>query len=147
MTARGSVQHSPFAKEAPGAGALGTGPAPGKSSNCCSYGSVIIEWPPMRAGLSGREWASILPGWGCAILDAETGGMITTVEKLSIPAVTADAVGPVTVWLAMFADEDGNPVLDGKPHVRDGEVITGTFPFFVAEMRVRQPEPTPEAAA
>ncbi|HEV2255998.1 MAG TPA: hypothetical protein VGS06_22850, partial [Streptosporangiaceae bacterium] len=93
-------------------------------------------------------------GWGCSILNAETGKLVTTVEKLSIPAVTADAAGVITCWLTIFTDQGGQPLLDlerqPKPdggwaevvYLRDGDmskgIATGTFPFLVAEMRVRQ---------
>lgn len=112
-------------------------------------GRVIIEWPAPHESRP-------LPGWGCAILNADTGKPVTTVEKLSIPAVTADAQGAITCWLTIFTDQDGKPLLelerrprpDGKGwaelvYLRDGDmskgIATGTFPFLVAEMRVRQP--------
>jgi hypothetical protein len=90
------------------------------------HGRVIIEWPPPRNG--------ILASWGCAIYDAETGKLVTTASKVM---VTADVQDLITCNLVMFADEDGNPVFDGKPRFRDDRIITGTFPFIVAEMRVR----------
>jgi len=89
-------------------------------------GRVIIEWPPPRNG--------ILASWGCAIYDAETGKPVTTASKIT---VTADVQDLITCELVMFADEDGNPVYDGKPRFRDDRIITGTFPFIAAEMRVR----------
>ena len=110
------------------------------------YGRVIIEWPAPHGDRP-------LPGWGCSILNAETGKPIVSVEKLSIPAVTADASGLITCWLTMFADPDGKPLLElertpdpqGRPgHIGyeriytddEGRIRTGTFPFEVAEMRV-----------
>lgn len=109
------------------------------------YGAVIIEWPAPKQVDPDRP----LAGWGCSILDAGTGKQITTVEKISIPAVTADATNFITADLTMFADEDGLPVLfpepsPGKPGSvkifldADGKPRAGTFPFLVAEMRVRQ---------
>lgn len=109
-------------------------------------GVVIIEWPPPAPGGGAHR---PLPGWGCAILDAGSGKPVTTVEKISIPAVTAEANDFITCWLTMFADDDGNPVLfpeeiPGRPGSvkacldESGNVRTGKFPFLVAEMRVRQ---------
>ena len=89
-------------------------------------GRVIIEWPP-----SGR--AGILLGWHVQITDADTGKPITTVTSLAV--LHAEAEGIVWADLTMFADEDGAPVLDGVPPLRDGEVILSAFPFEVAEMR------------
>ena len=73
-----------------------------------------------------------------AVYDAFTGGEpgpkpITTVTGITV-RVSMDEI--VTADLTMFADEEGNPVHEGMPHVRDGEVITATFPFIVSEMRV-----------
>ena len=101
-------------------------------------GRVIIEWPA-----PGRS--PVLPGWGCSIFDAETGKPVVTAEKLVIPSVTATAADVITCDLTVFADEDGTPVLfpreDGHvtawPAHGGGGVKTATFPFLVAEMRVR----------
>ena len=98
------------------------------------YGRVIIEWPaPGRSGA--------LPGWGCSILDAETGQQVVTVSRVS---VTADAEDAIRADLTMFADDNGMPVLfpdiDGNLTIwqaGDGDIKTGTFLFLVAEMRVR----------
>jgi hypothetical protein len=97
----------------------------GEEHRAC-HGRVIIEWPPPRNG--------ILASWGCAIYDAETGAPVTTASKIT---VTADVQDLITCELVMFADEDGNPVREGKPRFRGDRIITGTFPFIVAEMRVR----------
>lgn len=110
------------------------------------YGYVIIEWPAPKPGPHPRG----MPAWGCSIFDAVTGKQITTVDKIAIPAVTADVTGWVTCELNMFADGDGMPVLfpehtPGRPYSvkvcldDDGKVRTGTFAFIVSEMRVRQP--------
>lgn len=97
-------------------------------------GAVILEWPkPAPAGvgaLIGRLTAVYDP-----FTDSEPGPKpITTVTGITV-RVTMDEI--VTADLTMFADEDGNPLYDGMPCIRDGEVITGTFPFIVTEMRVR----------
>lgn len=113
-------------------------------------GSVIIEWPS-AGSRPPRGVGTLLPGWGCSITDAETGKLVLTVLKI---AVHADAQGFVTCELTMFADLDGNPLLElerrehypvmpghiGSHAVypdEDGNIRTGTFPFLVAEMRVR----------
>lgn len=92
---------------------------------------VIIEWPPQ-----GRSGALL----GClvSVFDAVTGTQIMTVTRFDA-VLHADAERVITVDLVMFADEDGNPILDGLPHKRGGEVITGVFRAMVAEMRVREP--------
>lgn len=106
------------------------------------YGYVIIEWPaPLKPGE-----VRAMPGWRCAILNAETGKAITTVEEIFVPAVSA-AQRFITCELTMFADDKGMPLLEverqpghppGIAHLDDnGKIRTGTFPFLVAEMRVR----------
>jgi hypothetical protein len=114
------------------------------------YGHVIIEWPaPLKPGE-----VRALTGWRCAILNAATGKPVTTVEKIFVPPVTAAAQAFITCELTMLADDKGMPLLElervpdpqGRPghigHERiyvddDGRIRTGTFPFLVAEMRVR----------
>jgi hypothetical protein len=97
-------------------------------------GAVIIEWPaPPQHGVGG------IVGQMVAVYDAFTGDEpapkpIATVSRIGLH-VSMDEM--VTAYVTLFADEDGNPVLDGEPHVRDGEILTGTFRFLVAEMRVR----------
>lgn len=99
-------------------------------------GCVIIEWPgPPKRGIGA------IAGGAIAIYDAFSGDephgkMITTVSSADI-VIHARAEDLVTADLTMFADEDGKPVFGGKPHIRDGEVITATFTFLVADMRVR----------
>jgi hypothetical protein len=96
-------------------------------------GAVIIEWPgPPKHGVG--------PVRAClaAVYDAFTGD---SPDPKMIPVteitVHAPADGFVTADLTMFADADGNPSYTGMPVVRDGEIITATFPFRVAEMRIR----------
>jgi len=73
-------------------------------------------------------------GRGVKISDAVSGKLITTCSEIT---VHADAGALVTADLTLFADEDGEPLLEGKP-VQGGEgFLTGTFPFVVSEMRVR----------
>jgi hypothetical protein len=97
----------------------------------CGYPDpVVITWP------EGKPDRLRMPGWAVCITSALTGEQITTVSGMDV-VIHADAQTAVTADLAMFADEDGNPVPDGKPVLRDGEVLTGTFRATVAEMRVR----------
>jgi hypothetical protein len=108
-------------------------------------GVIAVEWPPPRPGYE----CAPMPGWKIAVFDALNGRQITTVTRLVIHASANDVV---TADVTMFADLDGQPVYDGKPYYRGqadlaGEVVYGTFPFLVAEMRVRQPEPGRAALA
>jgi hypothetical protein len=93
-------------------------------------GVIAIEWP---APTGGSIYACML-GRLVKITDAVSGKPVTTCSDI---AVHADSGALVTADLTLFADEDGEPVLDGKPAVRDGETLTATFPFVVSEMRVR----------
>lgn len=113
-------------------------------------GVIIIEWGQPRPGHPGQP----LAGWKTAIFDALNGKPITTVSKIEIHV---PANGLVTADLTMFTDRDGKPLMElerrPKPgggwaqvvHLRDGDmskgIATGTFPFLVSEMRVRQPAP------
>lgn len=92
-------------------------------------GSIIIEWAPPRAN------GGPMPGWDTKVYDAATGDEIGS-SVMRIRMVDVDASKVLTADLTMLADEDGNPA--AKPHVRDGEVITGLFRFGVAGMRVRE---------
>ena len=94
-------------------------------------GVIIIEWPPR-----GPSPYHVLGGWQSLFLDAVTGKPIMTVSEADI-IVHTGAESRVTATLTMFADEAGEPILDGSPVIRDGEALTGTFPFAVSEMRVR----------
>ena len=98
-------------------------------------GVIVIEWGKPRPGARSVE---PLPAWKTAIFDALSGKPITTVSKLEIHA---PANGLVTADLTMFADQDGQPVYSGNTVYPggDGEILTGTWPFLVAEMRVCQP--------
>lgn len=94
-------------------------------------GVVAIEWP---APVGGSIYACMI-GQGVRVTDAATGKRIATCLNVT---VHADPGALVTADLTMFADEDGEPVLEGEPVLGDGEILTGTFPFVVSEMRVRQ---------
>ena len=94
-------------------------------------GVVAIEWP---APAGGSVYACML-GRGVKISDAVTGKLITTCTHADI-TVHADANALVTADLTLFADADGEPLLDGTPEVDGEEIRTATFPFLVSEMRV-----------
>lgn len=94
-------------------------------------GVIIIEWPPG----TGKGPHSAIAGHLMSITDAMTGKPIMTCVHAEIH-VAMDAL--VTADLTLLAGEDGEPLSGGEPVVRDGEVVTGVFPFLVAEMRVRQ---------
>lgn len=94
-------------------------------------GVIAIEWPaPVGTGPY-----SAVSGRSVSIADAVSGKPVTTCSRLT---VRADVAEIVTADLILFADADGNPVLDGAPVPGDDEILTGTFTFVVAEMRVRQ---------
>ena len=93
-------------------------------------GVIIIEWPTAY----GASPYSAIAGHKIEISDALTGKPIRTCTAVT---VRADMERLVTADLTMFADEAGEPILDGEP-VRDGDGFrTGVFPFLVSEMRVR----------
>jgi hypothetical protein len=92
-------------------------------------GVIIIEWPPG----TGKGPYSAIVARLMSITDAMTGKPIRTCVHAEIH-VAMDAL--VTAELTLFTDEDGEPLFDSEPLLRDGEVVTGVFPFLVAEMRV-----------
>lgn len=95
-------------------------------------GHIGIEWPaPAPGGTS-----LVLPGWGCTVWDALSGLPITTVTRIELHA---DALNVISADVTMYADENGQPVYSHRkdePWPREG-----TWPFLVAEMRVRPAEP------
>lgn len=96
-------------------------------------GAIVIEWPPA----AGSSPYAVMIGRLVTITDAVTGKLITTCTSADI-TVHADADAIVTADLVLFADEQGEPLLDGMPELDGEEIRTGTFPFRVAEMRVRE---------
>lgn len=97
-------------------------------------GVIRIEWPPPGAGPY-----SAMAGCRVSITDAVTGKPVTACSHADI-TVHADAGELVTADLTLFADADGEPLLDGDAVLNgDGtDILTGVFPFLVGEMRVRQ---------
>lgn len=106
------------------------------------WGTVIIEWP---APARGTPYGA-MPGRHVKVWDAATGEQVYGCTHADI-TVHAGVEGLVTADLTLFADEDGEPVLDLQPAVtaadrrivldEDGGTVTGVFPFLVTEMRVR----------
>ena len=104
-------------------------------------GVIALEWPAPRPA----SRVEPLPACKIAVFDAISGRQITTVTKLE---VHAPASGLITADLTMFTDEDGLPVYELAPGDRKGTVRApaleggrpreGTFPFYVAEMRIRE---------
>jgi hypothetical protein len=110
------------------------------------------ETPAEFAGAIGIEWPAgdiaamrILPGYRVAPYDAD--GPITTVESFTLIA-HASATGIIWAEVTLFTDAAGRPVLRDDPDrpagervpwlTGDGELRTGTFPFLVTSMRVRE---------
>jgi hypothetical protein len=90
-------------------------------------GAVTIEWQAADAGT--------LPGWRFWISDGD-GTVIPTVTGL---VLHVDAENATWAEVTMFADAAGRPDCTGQPlNVHDGEAVTGTFPFLVANMGVRE---------
>jgi hypothetical protein len=90
-------------------------------------GSVILVWP--------KPVKDMLPGYAVTVL-LVGGKNIPTVTGLTVHVSCDDLV-----WaeLTMWTDADGHPLYggsDGEPLMGAGGVVTGTFPFLVAEMRV-----------
>ncbi len=103
------------------------------------YGWIIIEWPAARPRTADYPWPQVLAGYGCRAIDAMTGRPFLV---MSIQ-VDAHAERLITADVTMFATTGGRPLHRHpgehpcKVQVDDaGEVITGTFTFLVAEMRV-----------
>lgn len=96
-------------------------------------GAVVIEWP----AAAGSSPYAVMIGRRVKITDAVTGKPVTACWAADI-TVHADACALVTADLTLFADADGEPLLDGMPVLDGEEVRTATFPFLVAEMRVAE---------
>jgi hypothetical protein len=100
-------------------------------------GSVIIEWPAPAGGMPPAP--GVLAGWAVRVFDAVTGLPVDTVMSLTV--LHAEAEDLVWAELVMFAGRDGHPLFTGTPVTDEvsGDVLTGAFPFVVAQMRVAAP--------
>jgi hypothetical protein len=97
----------------------------------CYHGYVVLEWPQPVTTLT---FPRAMVAWNVAVYDACEGTPVTTVSKLT---VRASADSWVIADMTMLADEQGMPIRDGKPVIRDSKVLEGTFSFLVSGMRVR----------
>jgi hypothetical protein len=93
-------------------------------------GVIIIEWPAVKRAAP----YNVMAGCLLTVTDAVSGAQIKTCTDI---AIRANAEALVTADLTMLTDEDGEPLFDGKPVPDGGGFRTATFPFLVAEMRVR----------
>jgi hypothetical protein len=93
-------------------------------------GSVIIEWSSSTP--KQKTPRQVLPGTFTKVLDWET-------ERL-IPAasitVHATYKGLITADVAVYLDECGE-ILHDPAEIAKADTVPATFPFLVAEMRVR----------
>ena len=93
-------------------------------------GSVIIEWSSGTP--KQKKPQQVLPGVLTRVLDWETEQLIPAASV----TVRAAAGGLITADVAVYLDGHGEIIHDpAEISVSDG--IAATFPFLVAEMRVR----------
>lgn len=108
-----------------------TAEAAGSEETVAQYrGVIIIEWPAPGGGPY-----SAMAGARVCITDAVSGKPIETCQHADI-VVRADVNELVTANLILFTDAVGEPLFDGEPVADGEEILTGVFPFLVAEMRV-----------
>lgn len=94
-------------------------------------GSVIIEWPSSGSKQEGIN--RIMPGCFATVHDDETGRLILAASV----SVHAACKGFITADVAVYLDEHGEIIYDLNKVVL-ADAVPATFPFLVAEMRVRQ---------
>lgn len=101
-------------------------------------GSVIIEWPVSKAQKPAAVPPEIpvqrvIPGCLAAVRDEKDGGIIPCAGlTLHVPAS-----GFITADVAVFLDKAGEIIRDPGVIWRESDGVPATFPFLVAEMRVR----------
>ena len=96
-------------------------------------GAVIIEW---SSGTPKQKTPQqVLPGTFTRVLDWETERLIPAVSV----TVHASSRGLITADVAVYLDGHGEIIYDLDEVAKTGGV-PATFPFLVAEMRVRQAE-------
>jgi hypothetical protein len=94
-------------------------------------GVVVIEWP-MAAAKQDR-CGGVLASCLTTVYDAETRRLLPT----SRFTVHADCTGLITADVAVYLDEHGEIIYDLN-EIGKSAAVPATFPFLVAEMRVRQ---------
>ena len=93
-------------------------------------GAVIIEW---SSGTPKQKTPQqVLPGTFTRVLDWETERLIPAASV----TVHAAWMGLVTADVAVYLDESGEILYDLN-EVAKSDAVPATFPFLVAEMRVR----------
>lgn len=93
-------------------------------------GFVIIEWS--RSGSAGRV-QRIMPGCLAAVRDEKDGGIIPCAGF----TVRVPADGFIVADVAVFLDKGGEIIRDADVIWRESDGVPATFPFLVAEMRIR----------
>jgi hypothetical protein len=93
-------------------------------------GTVVIEWP--RAATKGAR-GRLLPGALMAVYDEDTGALIPCASV----TVRGAWNGFLTADVAVYLGERGE-ILHDPQDIGRTDGIPATFPFLVAEMRVRQ---------
>ena len=93
-------------------------------------GAVIIEW---SSGTPKQKTPQqVLPGMFTRVLDWETERLIPAASA----TVHAAANSLITADVAVYLDESGEIIYDPAEVAKSG-AVPATFPFLVAEMRVR----------
>ena len=93
-------------------------------------GAVIIEW---SSGTPKQKTPQqVLPGVFTRVLDWETERLIPAASV----TVHAAVDGLITADVAVYPDEHGEIIYD-LDEVAKSDGVPATFPFLVAEMRVR----------
>ncbi len=94
-------------------------------------GSVVIEWAP-SGHKQGESVQTVMPGCFTTVHDTGTGRLIPAASA----TVHVAANGLITADVAVYLDEHGEIIYDLDQAAKtDG--VPATFPFLVAEMRVR----------
>jgi len=98
-------------------------------------GQIIIEWPPAP---SEPRCARLVITRLIAIYEVMPDGQERLLPFTSL-AIRTEPDEIVTAELGVLVDADRNRLYaNGKPVERDGELLTGTFTFHVAAIRIRQ---------
>ena len=87
--------------------------------------SVVIEFPSAPSGVIGGREVRI---WRTDVTPE------VEIESCESLAIHMDAEGVAWAEARMWADPDGNPLFDGKPMVKDNQIITAVFSVHVAKI-------------